>query len=56
MKIFALILFFLALIAAILGIFSVPLAHLEFWAIAFLAAAFIVERLSGYVVTTTPRP
>jgi hypothetical protein len=48
----AIIFFFLALIAAILGIFGVPVANLLFWALAFLAAGFIVLRLGGDVVSS----
>lgn len=48
------IFFFLALITAVLGIFGVAIGHLEFWCLGFLAAAFIAERVGGYVIA--PRP
>jgi hypothetical protein len=46
----SIIFLFLALIAAILGIFGVSIAHLEFWVLGFLAAAFLAGRWSGDVI------
>jgi hypothetical protein len=46
----SIIFLFLALIAAILGIFGVPIAHLEFWVLGFLAAALLAGRWSGDVI------
>lgn len=55
MNILALVLFFLALIVFILGVFSAAITHPELWGLAFLTAGFIVERLAGYV-TPINRP
>lgn len=46
--------FLAAVIAAVLGIFGVGIAHLEFWVLGLIALGFLVERVAGVVVVKQP--
>lgn len=51
-NVLALIFLFLALLVFLLGLFNVAIPNPVLLGLAFMAAALITERLSGYVVRT----